>query len=94
MDQMGSVDPWRSLFPQRQSFSFFSPVYHSYSRIDYFFIDRTFLPHVTKTEYLTIVVSDRAPVLLDLSFPLGNLERPPWKLDKTFLLDNAFCELI
>lgn len=94
MDQMGSVDPWRALFPQHQCFSFFSPVHHSYSRIDNFFIDRMFLPYVTKTEYLTIVESDHAPVLLDLSFPLNILERPPWKLDKTLLADNAFCVFI
>lgn len=92
MGQIGSVDPWRSLFPQSQSF--FSPVHHSYSRIDYFFVDRTRLPFVTKAEYLTIVESDHAPVLLDFAFPSYNLERAPWKLDKTLLADKAFCKLI
>jgi len=33
-------------------------------------------------------------VILDLTFPLSNLQRPPWKLDTTLLADNAFCELI
>ncbi len=28
MDQIGSVDPWRTLFPQHQYFSFFSSVHH------------------------------------------------------------------
>lgn len=94
MDQIGSVDPWRFLFPQNKSFSFFSPVHHSYSRIDYFFIDRTLLPCVRKAEYSTIIESDHAPVLLDLEFPLYKLERPPWKFDKHLLSDSAFCELI
>lgn len=94
MEQVGSVDPWRFLFPQNKSFSFFSPVHHSYSRIDYFFIDQTLLPYVRKTEYSTIIESDHAPVLLDLEFPLYKLERPPWKFDKHLLSDSAFCELI
>ena len=94
MDQIGSVDPWRFLFPQNKSFSFFSPVHHSYSRIDYFFIDQTLLPYVKKAEYSTIIESDHAPVLLDLEFPLYKLECPPWKFDKHLLSDNAFCELI
>lgn len=34
------------------------------------------------------------PILVDVTFPLNNLERPPWKLDKNLLADNAFCELI
>lgn len=45
MNQIGGVDPWRSLFPQSKSFSFFSSVHHSYSRIDYFFIDSSPLCH-------------------------------------------------
>ena len=92
--QIRGVDPWRSLSPLGQSYSFFSPVHHSYSRIDYFFIDRNLLPFVTKVDYSTIVESDHAPVLLDLVFPPNDSERPPWKLDKTLLADSSFCDLI
>ena len=92
MDQIG-VEPWRSLFPLGQSFSFFSPVHHSYSRTDYFFIERNLLPFVTKADYSTIVESDHAPVLPDLVFPPNNSEHPPWKLDKTLLADSSFCDL-
>jgi len=55
MERIGSVDPWRSLYAQSRTFSFFSPVHHSYSRIDYFFIDRTLLPCVKNVEYSVIV---------------------------------------
>ena len=94
MNQIGGVDPWRSLFPQSKSFSFFSSVHHSYSRIDYFFIDQTLLPFVTNAEYSTIAESDHAPVILDLAFPSYKLERPSWKLDKNLLADETFCEMI
>lgn len=40
------------------SFSYFSHVYHKCSRIDFFFIDKTFLPAVKKTEYTTIIESN------------------------------------
>ncbi len=53
-----------------------------------------FLPYVTETEYLTIVELDHAPILLHLTFPLNNLEHPPWKLDKTLLADYAYCVFI
>lgn len=38
MDQVGSVDPLRFLFPHSKVYSYFSQVHHSYSRIDYFFL--------------------------------------------------------
>ena len=41
MNENGCVDPWRTLNAVSKSFSFFSGVPHSFSRIDYFFIDRT-----------------------------------------------------
>lgn len=91
MDQIGCVDPWRSPFPQGRAFSFFSPVHHSYSRIDYFFIDRTILSLVTKIEYSTIIESDHAPVLLDVTFPPVSAGRPPFAnlyLKKLIFLDN------
>lgn len=43
MDQVGAVDPWRFLFPHNREYSYFSHVHHSYSRIDYFFIDKSLL---------------------------------------------------
>lgn len=94
MDQIGGVDPWRSLFPQSKSFSFFSNVHHSYSRIDYFFIDQNLLPFVNKVEYSSIIESDHAPVVLDLAFPLYQSELPSWRLDRNLLADERFCEMI
>lgn len=64
------MNPWCARFPQSQAFSFFFSVHHLYSRIDCFFIDRGFLPCVTRTEHLAIVELDHAPVLLDLTFSL------------------------
>ena len=66
MEDSGCVDPWRALNPQTKSFSFFSNVHQVFSRIDYFFIDRYFLNHVTSVKYLAIAISDHAPLQLDI----------------------------
>lgn len=40
----GLSDPWQIKNPTTKQFSFFSPMYHSYSRIDYFIVDNQLLP--------------------------------------------------
>ena len=94
MDQIGGLDPWRFLYPDKKQFSFYSQVHKTFSRIDYFYIDNYFLPVVDNIEYSTIVVSDHAPVLLDLSFSLLQKTRPPWRLNCTLLNDDDFCQTI
>ncbi len=71
MAQTGCLDPWRFLFPQKREFSFFSHVHSSYSRIDYFYIDKTLLPSLEKTQYFAIIILDHAPLLLDLLSKVG-----------------------
>ena len=62
------ADPWQSLFPTKREYSFFSPVHHTFSRIDYFFLDKTLLPWVQSCTYNSIVISDHAPLRLKLAF--------------------------
>lgn len=59
MRQNGLVDPWRARNPSTKKFPFFSPqVHHSYSRIDYFFIDQTLNSFTVSADSLGIVISD------------------------------------
>ena len=51
MNEDGCVDPWRTLNPVSKSFSFFSAVHHIFSRIDYFFIDKTIMCSVHSVDY-------------------------------------------
>lgn len=90
MTQTGCVDPWRFLFPQKKEFSYFSLVHSSYSRIYYFFIDKTLLPSVEKTPYSTIIISDHAPLLLDLRFSHYCTQRPTWRFNSNLLADKNF----
>lgn len=94
MQQSGFVDPWRILNPLSKQFSFFSHVHRSFSRLDYFFIDNSFISLIKRIEYTAIVISDHSPVLLDLSFPLNIRERPPWRFDPLLLSSEEFCSFI
>lgn len=94
MAQIGCTDPWRFCFPQSKTYSFFSHVHHTYSRIDYFFLDNMLLPLVKKIEYSSIVESDHAPVLLDLSLNHKTHEYTPWRFDSYLLKDEQFCQMI
>ncbi len=77
---------------KKRIFSFFSHVHSSYSRIDYFYIDfyidKTLLPSLEKTQYSAIIISDHAPLLLDLRFTLCSNQRPTWRLNPTLLADK------
>jgi len=93
-DQVGAVDPWRFLYPKSREYSYFSHVHHSYSKIDYFFIDKSLLPSVGQIEYLPIVESDHAPMQLDLICNLRYSERPLWRLNTSLLSNPAFCTFV
>lgn len=94
MTQSGCIDPWQFLNPHLKQFSFFSPVYRSFSRIDYFFIDSSFIPAIKTVDYLAIIISDHAPVVLDISFVQNVKQRPLWKLDPLLLSEEDFCKFL
>lgn len=70
MTQSGLVDPWRHRNPSAKKFSFFSQVHQSYSRIDYFFIDNSINRCVVSADYSAIVISDHAPLFLDVQLSI------------------------
>lgn len=88
------VDPWRHFNPHTKTFSFYSNVHHTYSRIDYFFVDRRLLNSVEAVEYLTIVESDHAPIIMNLIFCQNFSSRSHWRFNTTLLSDNTFCTSI
>ena len=94
LDQCGCTDPWRVSHPNDRQYSFYSHVHKTYSRIDYFFIDKMLLSSVISTEYSPIVNSDHSPVILNLNFAAQHKATYSWKLDSTLLSDNIFCNRI
>lgn len=95
MDRVGCVDPWRFFHPKTKDFSYFSTVHQVYSRIDFFFIDKTLLPLVRSTDYTAIVISDHAPHRLELCLPSGShRHQGSWKLNTSLLANAEFCDYV
>lgn len=90
MDNNGCVDPWRFKNPKSKVFTFFSRVHQSYSRIDYFFIGSSLISKITSVEYHQIIISDHAPLSLDIQFHTGLRYASPW-LNSSFLEIYFFC---
>ena len=94
VDQIGCVDTWRVSHPTAKEYSFYSHVHQTYSRIDYFFLDKILLPSVKLCDYSAIVISDHAPLLLDLELLPKSGQRSNWRLNTGLLSSNKFCEFI
>lgn len=94
MSQYGLVGPWRFSHPSVRQYSFFSHAHRSFSRIDYFLIDKKLIPAIVSTQYLPITVSDHATVVLDLHFSMKPKEFSHWRLDPLSLADDNFCKHI
>lgn len=93
MDEYGVSNPWQFLYPQTKRFSFFSPVHHSFSHIDFFLLDDRLLSHICTVSYNPIVISD-APVSLVLSFPEKPNSHIPWRFNSLLLSDKSFINFI
>lgn len=91
-EELGMSDPWRLKFPGKKSFSFFSHVHRTYSRIDFFLIDNRLLSNVLSCDYHSIVISDHAPTSLDINFPNHNRFFKPWRFNSNLLADDSLVE--
>lgn len=94
LEGYGMTDIWRFLNPSSKTFSFFSPVHHTYSRIDYFIIDNKLIPQVKSSLYESIIISDHAPVILELALSGYGRISHVWSMNALLLSDGYFVELI
>lgn len=94
MSQNGFVDPWRARNPQTKTYSFFSQVHQYYSHIDYFFVDGSLMHRVMSSEYYPIVISDHAPLSLDINIIGRPRSCPPWRFNTLLLSDDSFNHFI
>ena len=72
----------------------FSPIHHSFSRRDYFLIDNRILPSVSSCSYEPIVISDHAPVTVNIHFGGHAHSRTPWRFNTRLLSDDNFVGMI
>ena len=94
IDTYALSDPWRRNNPTDRQYSFFSPVHHSFSRIDFFLVDSRILPMVKDSQYNSIVFSDHGPVQLDICFPECIRPRRTWRFDPLLLSRDSFKKFI
>lgn len=86
----GVIDTWRYRNPAARQYSFFSAAHQSYSRIDYFLLDKKLLPLLRSSEYESIIISDHSPVTMALCFPNNEPSQRTWH----FLADEDFVSFI
>ena len=90
MSKNACIDPWRFYNPHTKEYSFFSQMHQSFSQIDYNFIDSRLIPKVLTVNYHPIVISDHAPLSLDIQFFSQPRYPTPWRLNTLLLLDDKF----
>ena len=83
------VDIWRTLHPNDKSYTFYSKVHKSSSRIDYFFISEYALQKVLSCSIGNIFISDHAPLFLVLS---SRVQRPraQWRFPNHLIKNPDF----
>uniref|UniRef100_A0A8C2DY46 exodeoxyribonuclease III n=1 Tax=Cyprinus carpio TaxID=7962 RepID=A0A8C2DY46_CYPCA len=82
------IEVWRYINPTPKKYSFFSQLHNSYSRIDYFFLDFKLLSSVKYIDYEVIVLSDHAPLKLQLTLPNRYTSRT-WRMDNSLLSNET-----
>lgn len=90
MSDFAVSDPWRTFNPSGKAYSFFSSVHHTFTRIDYFLVDDRLLHSISSCLYNPIVISDHAPVTMEVVFQTANNQRPPWRLNTQLLSNENF----
>lgn len=94
MNDNGCVDPWRFSNPSSKVFFFFFTCSLLLLTNWFFFLDRALIPYGKSVEYLPVIISDHAPLQLDISFTLNQKDRPLWRLNPLLLSDQDFCNKI
>ena len=85
---------WRFRNPTTRAYSYFSPVHKTYSRIDYFFLDKRIL-HLTKEcDYGAVVISHHGPLTMNLYIPNTQSTYRPWRFNPLLLSEDEFIEFI
>ena len=69
-------------------------MHQSFSRIDYYFIDAKLIPKVLSVNYHPIVISDHAPLSLDIQFSSQPRYSTPWRFNILLLSDDKFTKFI
>lgn len=87
--EVGLIDIWRELFPQRRDYTHYSAPQSLYTRIDYFITFGKDKDRIYACDIGTIDLSDHAPVYLTIDLELRP-RNTTWKLNSSVLNDPIF----
>ena len=94
MKEFSVSEVWRYFNPSKREYSFFSHVHHTFTRIDFFFVDDRLLPSISACKYDAIVLSDHAPISMNVYFKNRPTARTPWRLNTRLLLNEDFVNFV
>ena len=85
--EIGLIDVWRKLNPNKKDYTYYSTAHNKYSRLDYFFMFKTDIEKVSQCQIGTIEVSDHA--IISMKVNLG-IEKSStiWRLNNSLLNDT------
>lgn len=93
LQEFSLIDAWRFFNPTQREYTYFSPVHHTYTRIDYFLVDKRLISQIHSCSHGAIVISDHAPVTLNLSVE-GFYRSKTWRFNSRLLSDDKFVAFV
>lgn len=82
-------DVWNTCNPDIYEFTFFSPVHHTMSRIDYILVSKSLLPCIHSSEIGSIFISDHAPISASFDMSLTTCKQGNWCFNNHLLSDQT-----
>ncbi len=92
--RLSLLDPWRFKNHQDKAFSYFPYAHHTFSRIDFFLLNNQLLQDVMCCTYHPLVISDHAPVSVDINISLGIYMFRTWRFPSFKLTNDSFTDFI
>ena len=86
-------DLWRCMNRTARTYSFFSQVHQTFSRIDCFLVDNRLLSSTEACLYNAIVISDHSSLTATFRFA-HNTPRPRWRLSSITLSQEEFVHFV
>ena len=90
MEDLGLSDTWRLHNLAAKEYSYFSAFHRTFSRIDFFLSSNSIVSDITNTISHLILISDHAPVTLDLNDKQFHRPRTRWYFHTSLLKDPDF----
>ena len=95
IDQLDQIDIYRTFYPKRMNFTFFSSAHRTFSRIDHILDHKFSLGKFQKIEIIPSILSDYNAVRLDVNYRRKTIKNSNiWRLNNTVMNKQQITEKI